>query len=1036
MRALFLALLPFAVATTVMASTDTLRYDDGRYASVNTARDKWEESVIITTDGPCRITKVLVYYAGGTGDDVLRITGDAAEGAIPPTQYCFDYNTLGMQTVTVAAAGWVEVDVSAQNIVLGGYDRVVVQHLVRPGGPQFGQDAGQSAVRSFFYDPVTPNPNFYQIPGIYYRASGDYMVRLVVERLDATPALPHMFDATRAAGLVDATNAPYRTDISSVADIDNDGYDDVVIGASAAFRNKGDGSFERKSVPFGGGATIWADIDNDGDVDCFAAAGFKNDKLWRNDGNWAFTDITAASGIVNDAPTVTPLFLDFDHDGDLDLFIANGRTEQNGQKVYFQDKLWRNDNGTFVDVTTASKIAMGERSPFYDTWGASVTDVDNDGWTDIFVATYRLAPDRLYRNKRDGTFEEISVSSGVLGMQTSEPNYYGHGMGSDWADIDNDGDLDLAVGNLGHPDSRARYSNPSLIWVNNGAAAPAFAPRTVNNGGLKFYEMNAGMCFGDLDLDGYQDLWHGQISYEQLGAGATRRSRLYLNDSGRRFNDVTWNVGMSHHGPWTGVRLDYDRDGDLDLLASSGTESVKLYRNDIEKKGVSLTLRLRNTSEPSVPRQGSGSVISIYAGGKRVDRWVVATPVGGRAAQMSTDAHVGLGAVTAIDSVVVRWPDGISTRYTQIVPNATYILDRNGSTATIDVRPQQRWPLNGSTGHGKDVILQWSMPSYFVVNVDVGTDPSFAQPLRSIMGSKSDTLQLSDLPEGSTLYWRLSIDSFNGKVYSPTWSFSVGKPAPEPITLLTPVNSAQGVSIKATVSWRSATYKSLLTYPTTYAVWVANDPNGTEGLRTFEGVTDTTFTVDSLQAETTYFWRVCGINSGQRGPWSETFRFTTYGLPPAVTLDVPANGATNIAQRPKLQWRAHPWAERYTVELDTTEAFTTALARERSDTAFNVTSLRKPQTKYYWRVIGMNALGQGSPSETWSFTTGGTVSVPLDDIPVNHDDIWKAYDVLGRIIAEGSPMIVRPLVEASHGIVIIEQIDRQGIRRHVYAVMR
>jgi hypothetical protein len=122
------------------------------------------------------------------------------------------------------------------------------------------------------------------------------------------------------------------------------------------------------------------------------------------------------------APTVTPLFLDYDRDGDLDLFIANGRSESNGQEVYFQDKLWRNDNGTFTDVTTESKIALGERSPFHDTWGASVVDVDNDGWTDIFVATYRLAPDRLYRNKRDGTFEEISVASGVQGMPTTEPD--------------------------------------------------------------------------------------------------------------------------------------------------------------------------------------------------------------------------------------------------------------------------------------------------------------------------------------------------------------------------------------------------------------------------------------------------------------------------------------------------------------------------------------------------------------------------------------------------------------------------------------
>jgi hypothetical protein len=242
---LLLLLAAISVIGTSMATAriDTIRTDDGTFVSVNAARQDWEESVIIEPNGPCLLEKVLIYYGAGTGQDVVRITGDAAEGAITPTQYCFGYNTLGQATVDVTSAGWREIDVASQRIILGGYDRVVIQHLVRPGGPQFGQDAGQSSVTSFFYDPTTPNPNFFQIPGIYYRANGDYMVRLVVTRLDETPALPHMRDVTRAAGLIDDNNAPYRADMSSVADIDGDGLDDVVIGGSRAYRNKGNGTF-------------------------------------------------------------------------------------------------------------------------------------------------------------------------------------------------------------------------------------------------------------------------------------------------------------------------------------------------------------------------------------------------------------------------------------------------------------------------------------------------------------------------------------------------------------------------------------------------------------------------------------------------------------------------------------------------------------------------------------------------------------------------------------------------------------------------
>ena len=1033
---LFLCLAFMAIATgTSRASIDTLRYDDGTYVSVNTARENWEESVIIAADGPCRVERILVYYAGGTGNDVVRLTGDAAEGAIPPTQYCFDYNTLAMATVNVAAPGWISIDVSSQNVIIGGYERIVVQHLVRPGGPQFGQDAGQSAVRSFLYDPVTPNPNFYQIPGIYYRASGDYMVRLVVTRLATEQPVPSLVDVTRSAGLTDAGGNLIKADISSVVDIDADGWDDVVIGASTAFANNGSGTFTRKTLPFGGGATVWADVDNDGRTDAFVAAGFGNDKLWRNDGNWNFTDITKASGIVNNAPTVTPLWADYDADGDLDLFIANGRTEQNGQEVYFQDKLWRNDNGTFVDVTTSSGIAQGERSPFYDTWGASVADANNDGRPDFFVATYRLAPDRLYLNKGDGTFREISATSGVQGNTTTEPGYFGHGMGSDWADIDNDGDQDLAVGNLGHPDSRARYSNPSLIWINDGKSDPNFTSRVAGNGGVKFYEMNAGMCFMDLDHDGYQDLWHGQISYDQFGAGATRRSRLYLNDAGKRFNDITWDAGMSHHGPWTGVRIDFDRDGDLDLLASSGTESVKLYRNDIEKKGASVTLLLRNTKDNAVPRDGSGAHVTVVAGGSRFHRWTVATPVGGRAAQMSTDLHVGVGEATVIDSVIIRWPNGEQQIVTLLAAGATYVIDRAGSVKRLTSVPNLRVPMNGATGLTDKVTLQWDAPLGDTVKVIVATDPALIKVVKNVTTTAS-TLQLSTVEQGATYFWQV-VRTIGEKTYNtPTWSFSVGQPKPDSINALYPFPGLPGVSTAPVMTWNRATYSSLRSFPTTYEVQISRDSTFTAVDRSASGISDTLHAFDSLKGETRYFWRVRGSNGVQPGPWTQARGFTTYGLPPAIALDLPADGATGVAQRPKLQWRRHPWAERYTVELDTTPSFDTPLTRERPDTAFSVTSLRKPQTTYYWRVIGINALGNGTPSPTWSFKTGGTVSVPLDEIPVSAVDTWKAYDVLGRTIAEGSPSVVKQRIESHRGIIIIEQIDERGNRANVYAVMR
>jgi len=311
---LLLATLP------LYARVDTVRADDGAYKQVHTARTAWEESVILAPGGPCVLKSIQMYYAGGIGTDTVYVTGDAAEGSIPPTQYSWPYNTLiGPIAVDVKAAGWKDVDVSASDLHLGGFDRIVIQHRTYSGKPLFGQDASRSG-NSFYFDPTTPNTNFYNIPGIFYVSAGDYMVRVIVEysypapgKGSAPPPPPFLTDVTIDAGIVNATGNVLRSDLA------------------------------------------WADVDNDGDQDAFAVNGWGNDKLWRNDGGGSFTDITAQSKILNNAPTVTPLWFDMDHDGDVDLFIANGRKEENGQETYYQDRLFRNNgSGVFEDITAAS----------------------------------------------------------------------------------------------------------------------------------------------------------------------------------------------------------------------------------------------------------------------------------------------------------------------------------------------------------------------------------------------------------------------------------------------------------------------------------------------------------------------------------------------------------------------------------------------------------------------------------------------------------------------------------------------------------
>lgn len=203
-------------------------------------------------------------------------------------------------------------------------------------------------------------------------------------------------------------------------------------------------------------------------IDCYAVRG-AGDRIYHNNGDGTFSDVTLKTLITNPYPTITPIWFDFNQDGKLDIYISNGRTsDANGNEVYFKDKMWMNNgDGTFIDVSDKVGISDGESTPV-DCWAASPCDYNGDGWTDIFVANYRLAGDFLYKNKRDGTMKEVGAQTNVVGVPTDNPNYFGHGLGCDWGDFNNDGLPDLAVGNLGHPDERGRWSNPSLIYQNPG----------------------------------------------------------------------------------------------------------------------------------------------------------------------------------------------------------------------------------------------------------------------------------------------------------------------------------------------------------------------------------------------------------------------------------------------------------------------------------------------------------------------------------------------------------------------------------------
>jgi hypothetical protein len=664
----------------------------------STVIDFWEETVILPTAGPCSLTQLQIYFDGSApGTDSIWIVGDPSAGALPPTSNVWSYNALAAPVVVNydGRPGWDTIDVSALGVHYDGYDGIVIQHRLKENGPWFGVDADGTGSFSVTYDPFNYPPGF-PVLGVYTLARGDYMVRAVVTydypsgNTSQKPPAATLVDVAKSIGITDAAGKVLKSARVSVADWNADGWDDIAVGG-AFYQNRGDGTFQDVSATIGiaAGASVWGDYDNDGHIDCYAINGGDGDRIYHNNGNGTFTDVTAASGFSNPYPTVTPIWFDYNHDGLLDIFIANGRTESNGQEEYFPDQLWEGKgNGTFVRRTDESRMNIAEMAGSYggdqylDCWGASVTDYNQDGWTDIHVATYRLAPDLLFKNNHDGVFEEVGEITGVRGVATADPHYFGHGLGTEWADFDNDGDMDLAVGNLGHPDSRGSVSNPSLIFRNNGAPYYDFAE--VHAGmGLKFFEMNAGVLWLDLDLDGYQDLWHCQYSYSAVGAnGEPRRlSRMYLNEGpGKNFHlkDITWGTGPLVHGAWTAVRADIDRDGDMDIIVASPTDALKVFRNNVARRGRWLEFRLVGSPADKIPMDAYGTTVTVYSGDRKFLRELQGGGGGVTGSQNSNVLHFGVGDVAVVDSVVVRYQNGTARTFNQVATNASYTVPYTG----------------------------------------------------------------------------------------------------------------------------------------------------------------------------------------------------------------------------------------------------------------------------------------------------------------------------------------------------------------------
>ena len=524
---------------------------------------------------------------------------------------------------------------------------------------------------------------------------------LVLLLLASTSAAdPFFVDATREAGLDHPTisGSPHKRFIlestgSGAAFFDYDGDGDldlyVVNGSTYANYNAGPGNvlYRNDSGVFtavavgvedrgwGSGVAV-GDYDGDGHSDLYVT-NYGANALYRSRGDGTFTAV-AEQG---DDFSTSAAFFDYDGDGDLDLYVANyvvfdiGPVLQDpelddpcvylgGLRVFCgpqgmeggRDRLYRNDDGMFADVTTESGVAAAN---FHYGLGVMPADFDGDGDLDLFVANDET-PNVLFRND-GGRLDDIGLEAGVA--------YNGDGeleasMGVDAGDCDGDGDLDLYVTNF--------YGETNTLYLNSGDGTFVDATSERGLAAPTVGYLGWGTRFFDFDFDGDLDLFvanghvYPQVDAASAGGRYAQRNQLFANEGSGVFAPMEAGLRVEKSSR-SAISGDYDLDGDLDLFITNIDDSPTLLRNDTDA-GRYLVVQV----EPETV----GTWVRLVAGGRTQVR-----SVGGAAGYLGHSdvrLYFGLGQAERVERVEVRWPDGAVTRLEDLPVNEVVVVQGAG----------------------------------------------------------------------------------------------------------------------------------------------------------------------------------------------------------------------------------------------------------------------------------------------------------------------------------------------------------------------
>ncbi len=524
----------------------------------------------------------------------------------------------------------------------------------------------------------------------------------------------------------------------STGDINNDGLLDLYFTGNMVsnklYLNKGNMKFDDISEKAGvDGDDSWytgvtmTDINNDGFLDIYCSVsgkfGSKKNQLFINNQDETFTEAAESYGIADAGNSVQSVFFDYDLDGDLDLYVANyPPTSFNAPNSYYyfkkqnvkdeeSDKLYRNDGASFTDVTEEAGLKS-----FGLSLSATVGDVNQDGWPDLYVSNDFSTPDLFYINNKNGTFSELSKKL------TKNTSFYG--MGVDMADINNDNLLDIFQVDMTAQDNRRAKANmasmdPALFWstvnsgfhyqymqnslqLNNGLindSLPDFS-NVSRLAGISSTDWSWGPLIADLNNDGLKDIFIANGTRREINnkdyfstiekaksetdnplqkSLAIPSERIdnfvFQNTGDLNFKRVNEEWGISFKGFSNGsVYADLDNDGDLEIITNNIDDEASVFENTSSSQNNAITIKLNG---PAKNPLGIGAKVFLKT--KNEAQFQELTLSRGFQSSVAPRIHFGLGEIEQVETITVEWPDSRVQTLTDI--NVNQIITVNYANA-------------------------------------------------------------------------------------------------------------------------------------------------------------------------------------------------------------------------------------------------------------------------------------------------------------------------------------------------------------------